>query len=188
MRAAPPTPPAMAELAGEELEFFDGMIQRCIEEGASGKNINLRQEDISRVLLKAKEIFISQPSMLELASPIKILGDIHGCAPAQQPPARAPVAPATGLLSARLARQRPDSAANGSLPPLFAGRCSGPGCLRFAELVRARMTCSPYINIEPARARRSPKLNSRETCRSKIHSPSIIPSTAAPPSAAAAAP
>ena len=31
MRAAPPTPPAMAELAGEELEFFDGMIQRCIE-------------------------------------------------------------------------------------------------------------------------------------------------------------
>ena len=98
MRAAPPTPPAMAELAGEELEFFDGMIQRCIEEGASGKNINLRQEDISRVLLKAKEIFISQPSMLELASPIKILGDIHGCAPAQQqPPARAPVARATAV-------------------------------------------------------------------------------------------
>ena len=31
MRAAPPTPPAMAELAGGELEFFDGMIQRCIE-------------------------------------------------------------------------------------------------------------------------------------------------------------
>ena len=31
MRAAPPTPPAMAELAGEELEFFDGMIQRCID-------------------------------------------------------------------------------------------------------------------------------------------------------------
>ena len=31
MRAAPPTPAAMAELAGEELEFFDGMIQRCIE-------------------------------------------------------------------------------------------------------------------------------------------------------------
>ena len=78
MRAAPPTPPAMAELAGEELEFFDGMIQRCIEEGASGKNINYRKEDISRVLLKAKEILISQPSMLEVASPIKILGDIHG--------------------------------------------------------------------------------------------------------------
>ena len=95
MRAAPPTPPAMAELAGEELEFFDGMIQRCIEEGASGKNINLRQEDISRVLLKAKEVFISQPSMLELASPIKILGDIHGCAsapsPARPPPLRPPL-------------------------------------------------------------------------------------------------
>ena len=70
----------MAELDGAELEFYDGMIARMIEEGQSGKNIALKVEDISRILLKAKEIFLSQPSMLELASPIKILGDIHGCA------------------------------------------------------------------------------------------------------------
>ena len=148
----------MAELAGEELEFFDGMIQRCIEEGASGKNINLRQEDISRVLLKAKEVFISQPSMLELASPIKILGDIHGCAPAPQPPRPPPLRPPldwspigpfgeaeTGLCRKRL-----------PLPPLFAGSCSGPRCLRLAGLVRPRMTCSPHVSIERARAPRAP--------------------------------
>jgi serine/threonine-protein phosphatase PP1 catalytic subunit len=69
----------MAELDGSELEFYDGMIAKMIEDGQTGKNIALKQEDISRILLKAKEIFLSQPSMLELASPIKILGDIHGC-------------------------------------------------------------------------------------------------------------
>ena len=79
----------MAELDGAELEFYDGMIARMIEEGQSGKNIALKVEDISRILLKAKEIFLSQPSMLELASPIKILGDIHGCAPL--PPAPRPL-------------------------------------------------------------------------------------------------
>ena len=76
----------MAELDGAELEFYDKMIARMIEEGQSGKNIALKAEDITRVLLKAKEIFLSQPSMLELASPIKILGDIHGYAPACFPP------------------------------------------------------------------------------------------------------
>ena len=65
---------------GAELEFYDKMIARMIEEGQSGKNIALKVEDVSRILLKAKEIFLSQPSMLELASPIKILGDIHGYA------------------------------------------------------------------------------------------------------------
>ena len=136
MRAAPPTPPAMAELAGEELEFFDGMIQRCIEEGASGKNINLRQEDISRVLLKAKEVFISQPSMLELASPIKILGDIHGCAPAPSPPRPAPLAPAAGLVSYRpVWRGRPDSAANGSLcPPCLLAPAPAPAACAWRGL------------------------------------------------------
>ena len=70
----------MADMDGAEMEFYDKLIARMIEEGQSGKNIALKVEDITRVLLKAKEIFLSQPSMLELASPIKILGDIHGCA------------------------------------------------------------------------------------------------------------
>ena len=57
-------------MSGDDLEFYDGMIARLIEEGQSGKNIAVKQEDISRILLKAKEIFLSQPSMLALASPI----------------------------------------------------------------------------------------------------------------------
>ena len=167
----------MAELAGEELEFFDGMIQRCIEEGASGKNINLRQEDISRVLLKAKEVFISQPSMLELASPIKILGDIHGCAPAPSPPRPAPLAPAAGLVSYRpvwrgsigLCRKRLP------LPPLLAGPCSGPRCRCLAGFVRPRMTCSPHVSIERARAPRAPNSTLEKPAGAKSTRPPLSP-------------
>ncbi len=84
----------MAEMDGAELEFYDKMIARMIEEGQSGKNIALKVEDVSRILLKAKEIFLSQPSMLELASPIKILGDIHGYAtPLLSPPLAMPSSP-----------------------------------------------------------------------------------------------
>ena len=68
----------MATSTAEDETFLDGIITKLVEEGASGKNVNLRQEDISRVVLKAKDVVLSQPSMLELASPIKILGDIHG--------------------------------------------------------------------------------------------------------------
>jgi serine/threonine-protein phosphatase PP1 catalytic subunit len=64
--------------AADDVEFIDGMIRTLIDEGAGGKIVNLRQEDISRVITLAKDIVLSQPSMLELASPIKILGDIHG--------------------------------------------------------------------------------------------------------------
>jgi serine/threonine-protein phosphatase PP1 catalytic subunit len=66
--------------AADDVEFIDGMIRTLIDEGAGGKIVNLRQEDISRVITLAKDIVLSQPSMLELASPIKILGDIHGYA------------------------------------------------------------------------------------------------------------
>jgi len=70
----------MAHLTADDESFLDGIITKLVEEGASGKNVNLRQEDISRVVLKAKDVVLSQPSLLELASPMRILGDIHGCA------------------------------------------------------------------------------------------------------------
>eukprot|EP01043_Picozoa_sp_COSAG02_P017309 COSAG02_NODE_782_length_17259_cov_36.492599_11_plen_80_part_00 len=68
----------MAEIDGVEPEFYDKMIARMIEEGQSGKNIALTVEHVSHILLKAKEIFLSQPPVLELASPIKILSVTHG--------------------------------------------------------------------------------------------------------------
>lgn len=36
------------------------------------------QKDVQLLLRKMKEIFLSQPMMLELTAPVKIVGDIHG--------------------------------------------------------------------------------------------------------------
>jgi len=40
--------------------------------------VNLTEGEIRGLCLKSREIFISQPILLELEAPIKIVGDIHG--------------------------------------------------------------------------------------------------------------
>jgi serine/threonine-protein phosphatase PP1 catalytic subunit len=40
--------------------------------------VNLTEAEIRGLCLKSREIFISQPILLELEAPIKIVGDIHG--------------------------------------------------------------------------------------------------------------
>ena len=39
-----------------------------------GKNVNLNEDDIKHICLKSRDIFISQPNLLELEAPIKICG------------------------------------------------------------------------------------------------------------------
>ena len=60
-----------------DLAWYDAQIKMLIEEGTS-KKAQMKADDVVRILADAKEVFLAQPSMLELASPIKILGDIHG--------------------------------------------------------------------------------------------------------------
>jgi serine/threonine-protein phosphatase PP1 catalytic subunit len=43
-----------------------------------GKHVNLTETEIRNLCLKSREVFISQPILLELEAPIKIVGDIHG--------------------------------------------------------------------------------------------------------------
>lgn len=43
-----------------------------------GKQVNLSELEIRDLCLKSREVFISQPILLELEAPIKIVGDIHG--------------------------------------------------------------------------------------------------------------
>jgi len=43
-----------------------------------GKHVTLSENDIKNICNRAREVFISQPILLELEAPIKIVGDIHG--------------------------------------------------------------------------------------------------------------
>uniref|UniRef100_A0A7S3DMI8 Serine/threonine-protein phosphatase n=1 Tax=Palpitomonas bilix TaxID=652834 RepID=A0A7S3DMI8_9EUKA len=58
----------------------DGMIEKLLEVKGSrpGRMVALPEKDVKALCLKAREIFMSQPTLLELEAPIKIVGDIHG--------------------------------------------------------------------------------------------------------------
>nr|XP_040232590.2 serine/threonine-protein phosphatase alpha-2 isoform isoform X1 [Anopheles coluzzii] len=63
-----------------ELSNIDHLIAMLLEvRGARpGKNVQLSETDIRLLCLKSREIFLSQPILLELEAPLKICGDIHG--------------------------------------------------------------------------------------------------------------
>jgi len=42
------------------------------------RNANLNERDIENLCIKSKDIFASQPILLELEVPLKVCGDIHG--------------------------------------------------------------------------------------------------------------
>jgi serine/threonine-protein phosphatase PP1 catalytic subunit len=54
----------------------DSIIQRLLEVRGSrpGKPVQLAEHEIKGLCMKAREIFINQPVLLELAAPIKICG------------------------------------------------------------------------------------------------------------------
>ncbi|RLV82665.1 Serine/threonine-protein phosphatase PP-Z1 [Meyerozyma sp. JA9] len=60
---------------------IEDLIQRLLDAGYSGKkskNLCLKNSEIQLVCAKAREIFLSQPSLLELSPPVKVVGDVHG--------------------------------------------------------------------------------------------------------------
>merc|ERR1719174_492641 len=65
--------------AAEELDV-DAVIDKLLElRGAKpGKNVQLTEGEVKGLCAKSREVFISQPSLLELEAPLKICGDIHG--------------------------------------------------------------------------------------------------------------
>ena len=57
------------------------MIQRLLEAGYSGKVTKsppLKNAEIASVCAAAREVFLSQPTLIELSPPVKIVGDVHG--------------------------------------------------------------------------------------------------------------
>jgi len=58
----------------------DKILEKLLEvkDKKPGKQVNLTETEIRGLCLKSREIFISQPILLELEAPLKVCGDIHG--------------------------------------------------------------------------------------------------------------
>ncbi|KAI9682030.1 MAG: serine/threonine protein phosphatase Pzh1 [Caeruleum heppii] len=95
-RDAPPTPrapdtpadsselqptdssPTLSALRSVDL---DDMISRLLDAGYAGKvtkAVCLKNAEITAICTAAREVFLSQPALLELSPPVKIVGDVHG--------------------------------------------------------------------------------------------------------------
>jgi len=60
---------------------LDEMIQRLLDAGYAAKvtkTVCLKNAEIEAICKAAQEVFLSQPALLELSPPVKIVGDIHG--------------------------------------------------------------------------------------------------------------
>jgi len=59
---------------------IDKILEKLLSVKGSkpGKQVNLLENEIQGLVTKAREVFISQPILLELEAPLKICGDIHG--------------------------------------------------------------------------------------------------------------
>jgi serine/threonine-protein phosphatase PP1 catalytic subunit len=80
--------PSANDGAGSPMEIsalksidLDDMIQRLLDAAYTGKvtkTVCLKNAEILAVCTAAREVFLGQPSLLELAAPVKIVGDVHG--------------------------------------------------------------------------------------------------------------
>ncbi|KAJ0265609.1 Serine/threonine-protein phosphatase PP1 isozyme 3 [Hirschfeldia incana] len=64
----------------EEDSVVDDVIKRLLgaKTGKTTKQVQLTDDEIKHLCSTAKQIFLSQPNLLELEAPIKICGDTHG--------------------------------------------------------------------------------------------------------------
>lgn len=96
VHGAPPTSICRAAIPQDEA-LLDDVIDRLLEvRGARpGKAVSLTEQEIRQLCFAAKEVFMSQPNLLELEAPIKICGkywsslllDCCRCPPPEGPPA-----------------------------------------------------------------------------------------------------
>ncbi|KAJ3234391.1 Serine/threonine-protein phosphatase pp1 [Chytriomyces hyalinus] len=59
---------------------LDSILERLlsVKGHRRGKGVNLAEHEIRYLCIEAREVFMSQPSLLELEAPIQICGDVHG--------------------------------------------------------------------------------------------------------------
>jgi len=71
---------AMAGQTGHMDFSVDSILEKLLEVRGQrpGKPVNLSEFEIRWLCTEAREIYMTQPVLLELEAPIKICGDIHG--------------------------------------------------------------------------------------------------------------
>ncbi|KAK4128885.1 phosphoprotein phosphatase PPZ [Parathielavia appendiculata] len=69
---------AMSDIKDIDLDDF---IKRLLDAAYAGKvtkSVCLKNAEIAAICHRAREVFLSQPALLELDAPVKIVGDVHG--------------------------------------------------------------------------------------------------------------
>ncbi len=69
---------AMGEIKDIDLDDF---IKRLLDAGYAGKvtkSVCLKNAEITAICHRVREVLLTQPSLLELDAPVKIVGDVHG--------------------------------------------------------------------------------------------------------------
>jgi len=62
----------------EKIEVQDVINRLLSGRGQSNPRVDLKPNEVRFLIEKSREIFISQPVLLDLEAPLKIVGDIHG--------------------------------------------------------------------------------------------------------------
>ncbi|KAG5180859.1 hypothetical protein JKP88DRAFT_187164 [Tribonema minus] len=72
--------PAGAAPAAGDRDSVDDIIDKLqsVRSARPGRQVQLLESEIKMLCMRARDIFMSQPILLELEAPIKICGDIHG--------------------------------------------------------------------------------------------------------------
>lgn len=69
---------AMSEIKDMDLDDY---IKRLLDAGYAGKvtkSVCLKNAEIVAICQRAREVLLSQPALLELDAPVKVVGDVHG--------------------------------------------------------------------------------------------------------------
>ncbi|GJJ13776.1 hypothetical protein Clacol_008033 [Clathrus columnatus] len=82
---SPGTPLSSSAVADANMRLksidIDDMIQRLLDVGYTGKvskSVCLKNTEITAICSLARDVFLSQPTLIELSPPVKIVGDVHG--------------------------------------------------------------------------------------------------------------
>mmetsp|Transcript_12699 Transcript_12699/g.36945 ORF Transcript_12699/g.36945 Transcript_12699/m.36945 type:complete len:115 (-) Transcript_12699:1140-1484(-) len=67
-------------MSGQDETWIDGMIDLLLQcrNKKPGTPVNITAQDATTLCNQAREVFMSQPMLLELGAPLKICGDVHG--------------------------------------------------------------------------------------------------------------